>query len=123
MRFAVDVGGTFSDLVVEDDAGRFHGFKAPTTPDDPAAGVLAAVGRAAESFGTDTAALLGRGSVFIHATTRALNAILTGTTARTAFLTTEGHPDILLFREGGRTDLFDYTRPFPDPYVPRSLTF
>ncbi|MFP5296152.1 MAG: hydantoinase/oxoprolinase N-terminal domain-containing protein, partial [Alphaproteobacteria bacterium] len=38
-----DVGGTFSDLVVEDDAGRFHGFKAPTTPDDPAAGVLAAV--------------------------------------------------------------------------------
>lgn len=123
MRFAVDVGGTFSDLVVEDDEGRFHGFKAPTTPGDPAAGVLAAVARAAESFGTDTATLLGRGSVFIHATTRALNAILTGTTAKTAFLTTAGHPDILLFREGGRTDLFDYTRPFPDPYVPRSLTF
>ncbi len=122
MRFAVDVGGTFSDLVVEND-GEFFAFKAPTTPRDPAAGVLAALDLAAAHFGEPRAALLGRGSIFVHATTRALNAILTGTTARTAFLTTAGHPDILLFREGGRSDLFDYTRPFPEPYVPRALTF
>ena len=122
MRFAVDVGGTFSDLVVEDD-GAFQAFKAPTTPRDPVSGVLAALDMAAAHRGQSRRALLGRGTIFVHATTRALNAILTGTTARTAFLTTEGHPDILLFREGGRSDLFDYTRPFPDPYVPRSLTF
>lgn len=122
MRFAVDVGGTFSDLVVED-GGAFHAFKASTTPKDPVAGVLAALDLAAAHFGQSRHALLSRGTVFVHATTRALNAILTGTTARTAFLSTEGHPDILLFREGGRSDLFDYTKPFPDPYVPRSLTF
>ena len=122
MRFAVDVGGTFSDLVVED-GGVFHAFKASTTPRDPVAGVLDALSLAAEHFRQSRAALLGRGSIFVHATTRALNAVLTGTTARTAFLTTEGHPDILLFREGGRADLFDYTKPFPDPYVPRALTF
>ena len=122
MRFAVDVGGTFSDLVVENE-GSFRAFKAPTTPRDPVTGVLDAVAIAAEQLGQSRRQLLSGGTMFIHATTRALNAILTGTTARTAFLTTAGHPDILLFREGGRADLFDYTKPFPKPYVPRALTF
>jgi N-methylhydantoinase A len=122
MRFAVDVGGTFSDLVVEHE-GAFHAFKAATTPNDPVVGVLDTLTLAAEFFGQTRAQLLAQGAVFVHATTRALNAILAGATARTAFLTTAGHPDILLFREGGRTDLFDYTKPFPEPYVPRALTF
>jgi N-methylhydantoinase A len=122
MRFAIDIGGTFSDLVVEDGAD-FFGFKSATTPVDPVAGVLAAIDLAAEHFGRSRRALLERGTIFVHATTRALNAILTGSTARTIFVTTAGHPDILLFREGGRADLFDYTKPFPAPYVPRALTF
>lgn len=122
MRFAIDVGGTFSDLMIEND-GSFHVFKVATRPKDPVEGVLEALNLAALHFGLSRDALLARGTLFVHATTRALNAILTGTTARTAFLTTEGHPDILLFREGGRTGIFDYTKPFPEPYVPRSLTF
>jgi N-methylhydantoinase A len=122
MRFAIDVGGTFSDLVVED-GDAFFGFKSATTPADPVAGVMAALDLAAEHFGRSRRALLERGTIFVHATTRALNAILTGSAARTAFITTAGHPDILLFREGGRADLFDYTKPFPAPYVPRALTF
>jgi N-methylhydantoinase A len=60
---------------------------------------------------------------FIHGTTRALNAVLTGTTARTAFFTTQGHPDILLFREGGRLDPFNFAPRYPEPLIPRSLTF
>jgi N-methylhydantoinase A len=122
MRFAIDVGGTFSDLVVED-GDAFFGFKVATTPADPVTGVMAALDLAAEHFGRSRRALLERGTIFVHATTRALNAILTGSAARTAFVTTAGHPDILLFREGGRVDLFDYTKPFPKPYVPRALTF
>ena len=122
MRFAVDTGGTFTDLVVEDAEGQFHLYKAATTPDDPARGVLDVFEIAARDLGTDRSSLLGQGELFIHGTTRATNAILTGTTARTAFLTTRGHPDILLFREGGRTDIFDWSRPYPEPYVPRSLT-
>jgi N-methylhydantoinase A len=112
MRFAIDVGGTFSDLVVED-GDAFFGFKSAMTPADPVAGVMAALDLAAEHFGRSRRALLERGTIFVHATTRALNAILTGSAARTAFITTAGHPDILLFREGGRADLFDYTKPFP----------
>src|SRR4051794_23301802 len=120
VRLAVDTGGTFTDLVVEGDDGTLHLFKSATTPDDPVQGVLDVLATAAGALGDD---LLARGSVFLHATTRAINAVLTGTIARTAFLTTEGHPDVLLFREGGRTDPFNITRPYPEPYVPRALTF
>lgn len=123
MRFAVDTGGTFTDLLVEDDDGALRMFKAATTPDDPIQGVVDSLQKAAEGFGTDLASLLGRGELFIHGTTRAINAIITGATAKTAFLATEGHPDVLVLREGGRADVFDFTVPFPEPYVPRALTW
>src|SRR5262245_14880471 len=122
MRFAVDTGGTFTDLVVEDASGALRLYKSSTTPDDPVRGVLDTPDIAAADMGEPREALLGRGELFIHGTTRAINAILTNSTAKTAFLTTEGHPDILLFREGGRTEPFNFTRPYPDPYVPRALT-
>jgi N-methylhydantoinase A len=123
MRFAVDTGGTFTDLVIEDDAGNLSVYKSPTTPEDPVRGILDVLSAAAESRGVELESLLRRGTMFIHGTTRAVNAIVTGATARTAFLTTAGHPDVLVFREGGRTNPFDYTRPYPDPYVTRALTF
>lgn len=123
MRFAVDTGGTFTDLVVEDDDGTLEVYKSPTTPDDPVKGVLNVLKVAADSRGTSVAQLLDGDGLFIHGTTRAINAILTGGTARTALLASEGHPDVLLFREGGRTNPFDYTRPYPEPYIPRSLTY
>ncbi len=123
MRFAVDTGGTFTDLVVESDDGSIAMFKAATTPEDPITGVLDSLQVAAEAFGMERGALLKGGSTFIHGTTRAINAIITGNTAKTAFLTTEGHPDILVLREGGRKEVFNFTVPFPEPYVPRALTF
>lgn len=123
MRFSVDVGGTFTDLVLEDDDRRFRLYKTPTVPDDPVAGVLDVLEIAAADFKVSRSTLLAKGELFIHGTTWATNAVLTGGTARTAFLTTEGHPDILLFREGGRTEPFNNTLPFPEPYVPRRLTF
>jgi N-methylhydantoinase A len=123
MRLACDVGGTFTDLVLEDEAGRLHLYKSPTTPADPIVGLLAAVDLAAADLKRSRRALLAGIATFVHGTTRAINAILTGATARTAFLTTEGHRDILLLREGGRLDPYDNTQPFPRPYVPRALTF
>jgi N-methylhydantoinase A len=123
VRFAVDTGGTFTDLVIEDDDGQLAIYKSSTVPSDPVKGILDVFDVAAEERGVPRTALLARGRVLIHGTTRGLNAVLTGNTARTAFLTTEGHPDILLFREGGRTEIFDLSKPYPEPYVPRSLTF
>ena len=123
MRFAVDTGGTFTDLLVEDAAGTLRMFKAPTTPADPIRGVIDALQVAASELGRSLQSLLADGETFIYGTTHAINAIITGNTARTAFLTTEGHPDVLVLREGGRAEPFNYTVPYPEPYVPRSLTW
>jgi len=123
MRFAVDTGGTFTDLIVDDGSGRRRMFKASTTPDDPIRGVLDALECAAAGYGIPRKDLLARGTQFIHGTTHAINAIITGRTARTALLTTEGQPDILVLREGGRAEPFNFEAPFPAPYIPRSLTF
>jgi N-methylhydantoinase A len=123
MRFAIDTGGTFTDLVIEEGGKELRVYKSSTTPDDPVRGILDVLAVAADDLRLSRRELLGRGTILIHGTTRGLNAVLTGATAKTAFVTTRGHPDTLVLREGGRTDIFDLTRPYPDPYVPRSLTF
>ena len=122
-RFAVDTGGTFTDLVIEDDDGHLESHKSATTPADPVQGILDVFAVAAEVHGRPVEDLLGSGSVLIHGTTRGLNAVLTGNAARTGLLATEGHPDLLLLREGGRSDIFDLSIPYPEPYIPRSLTY
>src|SRR5579872_2394436 len=122
MRLAADTGGTFTDLVVEHE-GEIRSYKASTTPRDPAAGILAAIALAAGDLERSVPRFLAEADVFIHGTTRAINAILTATTARTALLTTRGHPDVLLLREGGRIAPFNWSYGYPDAYIPRSLTF
>jgi N-methylhydantoinase A len=123
MRFAVDTGGTFTDLMVDDGSGCHRMFKAATTPEDPVRGVLDVLECAARSYSIPLHELLQRATQLIHGTTHAINAIITRRTARTAFLTTQGHPDVLVLREGGRIEPFNFTVPFPEPYIPRALTF
>ncbi len=121
-RITCDIGGTFTDVVVSDPRGRMTIAKALTQPANLFDGLRAALARVATELGEPLAALLARTSLFIFSTTQATNAILEGTTARTAFLCTEGFPDILVRREGGSLRPYDYSRPFPEPYVPRRLT-
>ncbi len=123
LRVAIDTGGTFTDLVIESPYGQLDLFKAATTTDDPVRGVLDVVRVAAEASGETRRELLGRIELLLHGTTHALNAMLGGATARTALLVTEGHEDLLVMREGGRIGAFDFTREYPQPYIPRSLTF
>ena len=123
MRLATDTGGTFTDLVVESDEGSIALFKASTVPSDPVKGVLDALALAAEAHGESLASFLGRADSFIHGTTHAINAIITGNTAKTALFVTEGHRDILTLREGGRAEPFNHADRYPKPYVPRALTF
>ena len=123
MRFACDTGGTFTDLIVEDDNGSLSMYKTPTTPEDPVLGVLQSLKLASEDRGVSLSKLLSSSEMFIHGTTHATNAIVTQNTAKTALLTTAGHPDILVLREGGRIEPFNFLGPYPAPYVPRSLTY
>ncbi|MFT5131778.1 MAG: N-methylhydantoinase A [Gammaproteobacteria bacterium] len=125
LRFGVDTGGTFTDLIIEGIDDRLRLFKSPTTPDDPIRGLLDVIGVAAEELGTTPEALLARGDMLVHGTTRATNAIVEHKTARTGFITTKGHRDMLVVREGGgRSDYpMDYSQEYPDPYIPRSLSY
>ncbi len=122
-RLAVDTGGTFTDLVVEDDQGKLTLYKCSTTPDEPWSGIRSAIALAADARGKSVADVLGECEMFVYGTTHAINAVLTSNTARTALITTDGHREVLLIREGGRLHPFDTTRPYPEPYIPRSLTF
>src|ERR1700733_1967729 len=123
MRFATDTGGTFTDLIIEDDAGHIRMFKAATVPAEPVKGVLDAFEVAAREFQVDRRALLGRGDMFVHGTTHAINAIVTKTTARTALLVTSGHPDILLQARAGDASLSITRSPTPILTFPaRSLS-
>ena len=124
LTFAADTGGTFTDLVVNSAGGAARLFKRPTTPHDPVIGLFDTLGAAAADFDASVPELLGRSDLLVFGTTLATNAIVTSSTARTALLVTEGHPDILLLREGGgRRTLFDYSQEFPEPYIPGALTF
>lgn len=123
MRLATDTGGTFTDLIVEADDGSIELYKSSTTPRDPVQGVLDALELAARAHREPLARFLARADTFIHGTTHAINAIVTGDTARTALFVTQGHRDILTLREGGRSQPFNHTEPYPEPYVPRALTF
>ena len=122
-RISVDTGGTFTDVVVTDDEGRLTVGKALTTPERSFTGMSNAIRNAADQMGLAFEELVGNASVIVYGTTRATNAIVERKVARTALLVTEGFPDILVYRQGGKLNALQLNMEFPPPYVPKSLTF
>ena len=120
-RIAVDVGGTFTDLVLVDAVGGFHVFKVSSVPADPSEGVLAAVQHAADSFGATPRQLLATCELFLHGSTVATNTVLEGNGARVGMLVTHGFRDFLEARRGFRKNPFDHRTPYPPVLVPRYL--
>ena len=119
----VDTGGTFTDVVVSDEKGKFTIGKALTTPDRIFFGLRDAIDDASNQLELSVTEVLKRTKLFIYGTTRATNAIVTRKIAKTAFLTTKGFPDVLVLREGGKFDPHEFSVPYPDPYIPRRYTF
>jgi N-methylhydantoinase A len=120
-RIGIDVGGTFTDLVAVDEAGRVTLTKAASTPDDPSRGILEGLGLLAEAVGRDLRTLLAQTDRLVHGTTVATNALVERKGARVGLLTTEGHRDILEMREGLKDDRYNLRMPPPVPLVPRHL--
>lgn len=120
-RIGVDVGGTFTDLVVADSTGALFTFKSPTDVQNPAAGVMGAVRIAADGLGLSPGDLLRNCRVFVHGSTVATNTILERKGAVVGLLTTEGFRDALEIRRGIREDAWDHRTPFPEVLVPRFL--
>lgn len=116
-RLAVDIGGTFTDIVVEREGGARVTAKVLTTPEAPEQGVLAGVGEALEKAGLVPADI----GIIIHGTTLATNALIERRGAKTALLTTEGHRDALEMAYENRFEQYDINIDRPKPLVPRWL--
>lgn len=117
LRFAIDTGGTFTDIVVVDEAnGHFAIEKAPTTPEDTLIGVLNAIDKA----GVD---LTKVGGFFVHGSTTALNAMLERKGVKTAFITTSGFRDVPEIMRYNRPEMYNPKYRKPPQIVPRSLRF
>lgn len=120
-RIGVDVGGTFTDLVLIDGAGETFVFKAPSVPADPANGVIAALELAAAQFGGSVGDILGNCALFVHGSTIATNTLIERKGAKVGLLTTEGFRDSLEIRRGWRDDVWAHRTPNPPVLVPRHL--
>ena len=103
-RVGVDVGGTFTDLVVADSEGRTEVFKVPSVPADPGEGVINALTTACEALGQLMEKFLSDCQFFLHGSTVATNTLLEGKGATVGLLTTAGFRDSLEARRGLRKD-------------------
>src|SRR5712691_5077131 len=116
IRMAVDIGGTFTDIVLDRGDER-RTRKVLTTPSRPEEGVLAGsrlvLGEAGLHFSNI--------DIFVHGTTLATNAIIERRGARTALIATAGFRDVLDIATESRYDQYDLTIEKPEPLVPRSL--
>ncbi len=89
----VDVGGTFTDAVLDDGDGRVVAAKSPSTPPDYSQGVMDAIAQLAENLGEPLDVMLGNTHHIAHGTTSSLNALVMGKVPPVGFLTTFGHRD------------------------------
>jgi N-methylhydantoinase A len=120
-RIGIDVGGTFTDLVVVDDFGKTTLAKVPSTPADPSIGVLDGLQLLADTLGLGRSVLLDETDRIVHGTTVATNALLERRGAKVGLLTTEGHRDVIEMREGLKDDRYNLRLPPPEQLVPRKL--
>ena len=114
-RIGVDIGGTFTDVVLLSGSGTMRTRKVLSTPDDYARGVIDGVLGLLRSAGVEPSAVVG----VVHATTVASNTVLEGRGARTALITTEGLRDVLEMRRLRIPVMYDLQYEKPAPLVPR----
>lgn len=118
LRVSIDIGGTFTDVVAETDAG-LSSVKVLTTPDSPDRGALDGVGRLLSKLEKSYSEI----SAVIHGTTLATNALIERRGAKTAFVTTAGFRDVLDMRYEKRFEQYDLNIEMPTSLVARPLRF
>ena len=119
-RVGVDIGGTFTDLIVVNDAtGEFAVGKALTTPQDPSQAIETVLQETLQRAGLDAGVIWH----LVHGTTLVTNAIIERKGATTALLTTHGFRDALEIGRETRYDLYDLMIDLPKPLIPRYLRF
>jgi N-methylhydantoinase A len=117
---AVDIGGTFTDVVLRGSDGRSWVDKTLTTPKSLDIGFFEAVDAVLKTAGIVPAAVT---DVVVHATTVVTNAVIERKGPLTALLVTEGFRDILTIRDEHRYEMFDPQIEFPEPLISREMTY
>ena len=112
-QLAIDIGGTFTDVVFSGADGRTRTLKVSTTPDDITVGILEGARRAELD--------LGQLDSFVHGTTVALNALLERKIAPIGLITTKGFRDVLEIMRTNRPNMYDLQQEKPEALVPRRL--
>src|SRR5919106_4947968 len=119
-RVGIDIGGTFTDLVlIDDETGERSVGKILTTPEDPSEAVEEGLLELLEREGIEA----GRLGTVVHGTTLVTNALIERRGAKTALLTTEGFRDAVAIGTEHRYDMYDIFIEKPEPLVPRSLRY
>jgi N-methylhydantoinase A len=119
-KIGVDVGGTFTDLVVIDEkTGKINLTKVPSTPMKSDRGVLNGIGKISRLFSVEPEEV----NFLIHGTTVATNALIERKGVETALICTQGFRDVLHIARQTRPKLYDFFARRPDPFVPRHLRF
>jgi N-methylhydantoinase A len=117
---AVDIGGTFTDIVLRNDNGEMFVEKTLSTHEDLLVGFFRGVRSVLDKAAIQASQIDG---VVVHATTVVTNALIERKGPRTALLVTEGFCDVLSIRNEHRYDMFDLQIEFSEPLIPRALTF
>jgi N-methylhydantoinase A len=117
MKLGIDIGGTFTDLVLLDETGRLVFGKTLTTYPDPAEGILTGVEQTLRAARVEAHALRG----IVHGTTLVTNAVIERKGAKTGLITTEGFEDVLEIGRELRYDIYDIFLTMPEPLAPRDL--
>ena len=117
---AVDIGGTFTDVVLRHSGGALFVDKTLTTHDDLLEGFFRSVQLVLDRAGLKASDLNG---TVVHATTIVTNALIERKGSATALLVTEGFRDVLAIRNEHRYEMFDPQIEFAEPLIPRELTF
>lgn len=120
-KVGIDVGGTFTDFLVTDQSGRAEVFKVLSTPKDPSKGVFNGLQEIAAAKDLAISDFLKLVEIIVHGTTITTNAALTGTGAKTGFVTTKGFRDVLNMRRGLKENQYETKCGPPLPLVPRKL--
>ncbi len=120
-KIGIDVGGTFTDLVLWSETSGLSTFKTLSTPADPSIGVLSGIGLMADALGFSVAEFAAQTTSIVHGTTVTTNATLTRNGAKTGLLTTSGVRDALEMRRGIREEQYDNRYQNVEPLVPRYL--
>ena len=118
-RIGADVGGTFTDIVLEHPDGRLDSTKVLTTHDAPERGILSGI----EILRAQTGLDLGEVGQIIHGTTLATNALIERRGAKTALVTTQGFRDVIETRTEGRFEQYDLNIVLPPPLIERKDRF